>query len=112
MLEAVGEWHDAGLISRGAGVPTPLNWPGHQAQWRAASPLITERDVDIELAYRTLDASVARGILDKYGVEFVFVGQRERDKYGEEGAAKFAEFMDVAFSQGGVTIYRLPHGDR
>ncbi len=112
MLEAVGEWHDAGLISRAAGVPTPLNWPGHQAQWRGASPLITERDVDIELAYRTLDASVARGILDKYGVEFVFVGQRERDKYGEEGAAKFAEFMDVAFSQGGVTIYRLPHGDR
>ncbi len=112
MLEAVGEWHDAGLISRGAGVPTPLNWPGHQAQWRGASPLISERDVDVELAYRTLDATVARGILDKYGADLVYVGQRERNKYGEEGSAKFAEFMDVAFSQGGVSIYRLPQEER
>ncbi len=112
MLEAVGEWHDAGLISRGAGVPTPLNWPGHQAQWRGASPLISERDVDVELAYRTLDASVARGILDKYGADLVYVGQRERNKYGEGGFAKFAEFMDVAFSQGGVSIYRLPQEER
>ncbi len=112
MLEAVGEWHDAGLISRGAGVPTPLNWPGHQAQWRGASPLISERDIDVELAYRTLDASVARGILDKYGADLVYFGSRERNKYGEEGFAKFAEFMDVAFSQGGVSIYRLPQEER
>ena len=108
ILEAVGEWHDAGLISRSAGVPTPLNWPGHQAQWRGESSLITRRSADVELAYATQDASEARRILDKYDVELVYVGQRERDKYGEEGAAKFAEFMDVAFSQGGVIIYRLP----
>ena len=108
ILEAVGEWHDAGLISRAAGVPTPLNWPGHQAQWRGESALITERQAEVELAYTTPDASLARRILDKYGVTLVYVGPRERREYGEEGAAKFAEFMDVAFSQGGVTIYRLP----
>ena len=108
ILEAVGEWHDAGLMSRGAGVPTPLNWPGHQAQWRGASPLITERKADVELAYTTRDVSEARRILDKYGVQLVYVGPRERNEYGAEGAAKFAEFMDVAFAQGGVTIYRLP----
>ena len=108
ILEAVGEWHDAGLISRGAGVPTPLNWPGHEAQWRGESRLITERQADVELAYTTPDASEARGILDKYNVELVYVGSRERSEYGEQGLAKFAEFMDVAFSEGGVTIYRLP----
>ena len=107
ILEAVGEWHDAGLISRGAGVPTPLNWPGHQVQWRGESGVITTRQADVELAYTTPNASEARGILDRYGVELVYVGPRERSKYGEEGLAKFAEFMDVAFSEGGVTIYRL-----
>ena len=108
ILEAVGEWHDAGLISRAAGVPTPLNWPGHQAQWRGESRLITERQADVEMAYTTQDVTEARGILDRYGVELVYVGPRERREYGEEGLAKFAEFMEVAFSEGGVTIYRLP----
>ncbi len=107
ILEAVGEWHDAGLISRGAGAPTPLNWPGHQAQWRGETELITERKADVELAYTTRDASEARRVLDRYGIELVYVGPRERNEYGEEGAAKFAEFMDVAFSEGDVTIYRL-----
>ena len=107
ILEAVGEWHDAGLISRGAGVPTPLNWPGHQAQWRGESALITERQSDVELAYTTLDATEARGILDRYGVDLVYVGPRERSEYGGEGLAKFAEFMDIAFREGGVTVYRL-----
>ena len=108
ILEAVGEWHDAGLISRAAGVPTPLNWPGHQAQWRGEVALIMERQADVELAYTTPDASEARRILDKYGAELVYMGPRERREYGEEGAAKFAEFMDIAFREGGVTIYRLP----
>ena len=37
MVEAVGEWFDAGLMSRSTGVPTIVNWPHHQKQWRGVT---------------------------------------------------------------------------
>ena len=107
ILEAVGEWHDAGLISRAAGVPTPLNWPGHQSQWRGKTQNLAERETDVATAYQTQDAEESQRILAKYDVDLVYVGRRERDKYGEDGLAKFDQFMDLAFSQGSVTIYKL-----
>jgi hypothetical protein len=52
-------------------------------------------------------------------VEYVVVGRIEREAFidkaepqdraqREAGLAKFAGFMEVAFSSGNVTVYRLP----
>ena len=50
---------------------------------------------------------VGKAILDKYGVEYVYVGRLERQVYGEAGMAKFAALGRVVFQQGQVTIYRV-----
>ncbi len=50
----------------------------------------------------------ARRLLDKYDVEYVYVGYLERNTYGEAGLAKFREFLTPVFENDGVTIYRLP----
>ena len=34
IVEAVGEWSDWGMVSRSTGLPTIVNWLGHQKQWR------------------------------------------------------------------------------
>ena len=107
IVESVGEWFDAGLISRGTGVPTIINWPGHELQWRGASDELGERQADVATIYSTTDADEARILLDKYDVEYVYVGPRERAAHDGAGLEKFGEFMDVAFERGDVTIYRL-----
>ncbi len=105
ILEAVGEWGDAGLISRSTGMPTVLSWPGHQLQWRPIDAAYEGREADVARIYQTEDVEEARDLLAKYEVDYVYVGPREKDKYGEAGLAKFAAFMDVVFSQGSVMIY-------
>ena len=51
----------------------------------------------------------AQNLLAKYDVDYVYVGPREREKYGTEGLAKFAstDFMEKVFSRDDVAIYRL-----
>ncbi len=107
IVEAVGEWFDAGLVSRSTGVPTVFNWPGHQIQWRGSSESFDGRQQDVETIYQTLDPLEARNLLAKYNVDYVYVGSRERQAHDGPGLGKFAEFMDTVFQQGEVTIYRV-----
>ncbi len=130
MVEAVGEWFDAGLISRSTGVPTIINWPHHQKQWRGvtvelertgqapadacdelgpekASTYLACRELDVARIYQTSDVEEARNLLALYDVDYVYVGPRERAQYGEDGLTKFDEFMATVFSDGDVVIYRV-----
>jgi len=123
IVEAVGEWSDWALVSRSTGLPTIVNWLGHQKQWRggweqfdADTPDVSralrdqyfnEREGEVELIYTTLDPSEAQLILYKYDIDYVYVGPRERDKYGIEGLPKFDAIADAVFQQGDVVIYRV-----
>jgi 2-phospho-L-lactate transferase/gluconeogenesis factor (CofD/UPF0052 family) len=60
-------------------------------------------------AFRTTDAELAYDVLRQERVQYVFVGQPERDRYGA-GVRKFAtrpERFQMVFSTGLVTIYRI-----
>ena len=107
ILEAVGGgYSEHGRIASSTGVPTVLNWPGHEMQWRGSSKPFEGREQDVQTIYQTLDISEAASLLDKYDVDHVYVGARERSRYGEAGLAKFAEFMTPVFSEADVVIYR------
>ena len=107
ILESVGEWNEAGLISRSTGVPTVFNWPGHEIQWRGSAKVIGDRQSDVATIYTTLDSDEARILLSKYDVNYVYVGPRERLAHDGPGLDKFPEFMDTVFEQDDVTIYQL-----
>lgn len=107
ILESVGGgYSEHGRIASSTGVPTVLNWPGHQMQWRGSSTPFAGREQDVQTIYQTLDINEAVSLLDKYDVDHVYVGSRERSKYGEAGLAKFAQFMTPVFSEADVVIYR------
>jgi hypothetical protein len=60
-------------------------------------------------AFRTGDADAGWAILREARISFVFVGQPERDRYGD-GVRKFATRPDrfqMVFSRGSVSIYRI-----
>ncbi len=107
VLEAFGgDYTPFGRISSSTGAPTVLGWAGHQVQWRGTHTVLGDRQADIAAIYSTEDVEEAKRLLDKYDVSYVYVGDRERSTYGEAGLAKFAEFMDAPFQQGGVIVYR------
>ena len=107
ILEAVGGgYSEHGRIASSTGVPTVLNWPGHEMQWRGSSTPFAGREQDVQTIYQTLDVVEAVSLLDKYDVDHVYVGARERTKYGEAGLAKFIQFMTPVFSEADVVIYR------
>ena len=125
IVEAVGEWSDWGLVSRSTGLPTIVNWLGHQKQWRggwekfdADKPDVSralrdkyfdDRTAEVERIYTTLDPAEAQVILYKYDIDYVYIGQRERDKYGIEGIPKFDAIADPVFADpnGEAIIYRV-----
>ena len=134
VLEAVGGDYTAfGRISASTGVPTVMGWEGHERQWRGtgisvggalanvarglfgggetvwdrSEPAYGERDRDVATIYQTQDVEQAKELLAKYRVDHVYVGSRERQKYGRDGLSKFPSFMETIFDQDGVAVYRL-----
>jgi uncharacterized membrane protein len=109
-----------GRVATIAGTLAPVVWPGHETQWRANQPAklaeVNTRLRDIQELYGTTDPAVAQRLLDRYGIQYVYVGLWERAAenrqraqqpvYSPAALAKFDAFMDVAFRQGQVTIYR------
>jgi len=113
ILEAVGDIYTSfGRISSGTGLPTVLEWPRHEEQWRGSTKPFEGRWDDIERAYNTTSVTEAQTILDKYDVEYVYVGWLERETYDAAGLAKFASFMEVAYENEDVIMYRMPEEGR
>ncbi|KPJ50447.1 MAG: hypothetical protein AMJ38_01795 [Dehalococcoidia bacterium DG_22] len=109
ILEAVGGGYtDFARISSATGLPTVLGWPGHERIWRGWDELPTDRQEGVARAYTTSSPREAKEILEEYDVEYVYVGHLEKEAYGEAGLAKFSTFMEVAFRNETVTIYRMP----
>ena len=68
-----------------------------------------DRTAEVERIYTTLDPAEAQVILYKYDIDYVYIGQRERDKYGMEGIPKFDAIADPVFADpnGEAIIYRV-----
>ena len=118
LMEAPGDsFTELSRRSAYTGLPTVLGWAGHENQWRGTgAPLGTRRE-DVETAYNTTNVQQAMDILDKYDVEFVYVGYLEREgipnvkeAYDPQGLEKFRQFMRVAFENDEVTIYERSVG--
>ena len=118
VLEAVGGSYDNGYsglgfgqVSGSTGLATVLGWPGHEDQWRGGDPgaraQIEPRKADVTTIYSTTDTVQAADLLQKYSVDYIYVGEAERATYPAEGLAKFAQLADIAFQQGDVIVYKV-----
>jgi YYY domain-containing protein len=102
-------------VAMATGRPTLLGWSGHEGQWRAGQPKVAEevgkRMEDGTTIFTTTDAELARELIDQYAIDYVYVGPTEQQFAAEKGAppdtlTKFEDFMDLAWSDQGVTIYK------
>ncbi len=101
-----GDYSYGGRMSAATGIPTLLQWPGHEFQWRGETESQGSRQTDIERLYTTLDADEVAAIVNQYGVNFVIVGRDEREKYPAEGLSKFEQVLGPPrFQSGQTAIY-------
>ncbi len=101
------EGFEAFRISSRTGLPTILGSPGKERLWRGSDILFRGRVEDIDRIYQSDDISEVRKLLEKYDVTYIYVGAREQWQYGNDVGKNFASFMDVAFGNEGVTIYKV-----
>ncbi len=92
------------------GLPTVIGWDNHQSQQRGGAGVAT-RLRDVQRIYSTTVWDVALELMDKYGVEYVYVGEIERHYYPDPGLDKFTEMvgthLELAYSNPTVEIYRV-----
>jgi YYY domain-containing protein len=109
VLEAPGgSYSYFGRISAQTGLPTLLGWEGHELQWRGDTVEQDKRRPDIERIYRNAQGAELQRLLDTWQVDYVVVGDLERQTYGisPPSEARFARAMDLVYDSDNVRIYR------
>ena len=98
-------------VSTFTGLPTVLGWDWHQRQQRSVrrSDPVGRRLRDIATIYSAADVAEVLPLLDRYGVELIYVGPVERAYHPAAGLQKFARSphrFRKLYDHDGVQIYR------
>ena len=75
-------------ISVFTGCPTVIGWQTHEWLWRSSGDLecpeeVSQREKDVRTIYTSTDANEVMSLLNKYGVQYIYIGENERT-YGYE----------------------------
>jgi YYY domain-containing protein len=93
------------------GLPTVLGWPGHENIWRNGADTINERWYEVPMVYTSSDVDTVNVILDKYNVEYIYVGGVEEERYGGYDARKIFmnnhEMFRLVYFNPNVHIYQV-----
>jgi YYY domain-containing protein len=99
------------------GLPGVVGWNFHQRQQRGIfAPQVQERVNEVGMFYNTTDIQLAVNFLKKYDVQYIVVGQLERNIYPvlpdlPDGLAKFKEFegtyWKAVYQDANTTIYEV-----
>ncbi len=107
ILEAQGDsYTDYGRISANTGLPTVLGWTVHEWLWRGSYDVPASRFDPIKALYETDEAYTAKNIIDKYNIEYIYIGELENEKY-KVSEEKFKRLGKIIFANGKTNIYKL-----
>ncbi len=109
MLEAVGDSYTTfNHVSSSTGLPTIEGWIVHEWLWRGGYDAPAARQSDVETIYSSADLEEIKNLLDKYNVEYIFVGAKEHEKYPDIDLQKFKDIGGkIVFQSGKTTVYQL-----
>jgi uncharacterized membrane protein len=95
------------------GLPGVVGWEWHEQQQRAINPgsWVSNRIIEIENFYFTIDLEDTVKFLRKYDVQYIILGQQERGMYPGPGLQKFADanglYWREVFRTGETVIYQV-----
>jgi YYY domain-containing protein len=106
IAEAVGgSYTYFARVSAHTGVSTVLGWPGHESQWRGGYQEIGNREGDIRTLYSSPDWQTTEDIMRQYGIDYIYVGELERNIYRPLFEDKFETYLDLIYQSEQVRIY-------
>lgn len=107
ILEAQGDsYTDFARISANTGIPTVLGWTVHEWLWRGSYDVPAKRFQDITDLYETDNLKLAKRIIDKYDIKYIYIGVLEDEKYNVS-EDKFTKLGNLVYSSNGTKIYKL-----
>lgn len=92
------------------GNPTLLGWDFHERQWRGNAgydKMAAMRPDVIDQIYRSAQGELLPGILEQWSVDYLYIGDLERTKYGISDAAlaRFDANLKRVYDVDGVRVY-------
>ncbi|HAJ74536.1 MAG TPA: hypothetical protein DCM49_07070 [Lachnospiraceae bacterium] len=119
ILEADGDSYSVNCrVSAMTGLPTVMGWYVHEWLWRGDVDSLNQRRLDISAVYTSDDPEEVMSLLKKYGVEYIFVGSCEYEKYPEINKALLAGMGKIVFDSSddkipgsGAYIVKVSSGD-
>lgn len=130
ICEAYGSsYTDKCVVSSYTGLPTVFGWTTHEWLWRfhgivdketdtlksdpqndVFNNYITPRHNDIDIIYLSGNAQQVQSIVNKYGIEYIIIGNLEKYSYYADNNNTFAQIGELVFSSGDLNIYKVtPH---
>ena len=108
VLEANGDsYSDYERVSAMTGLPTVLGWYVHEWLWRGDTGALNERAQEVETIYTSTNQEEVKALLEKYQVEYIFIGAREREKYESLNESMLQSLGNVVFSDEQSQTYVL-----
>ena len=75
--------------------------------WRGDTGALNERAQEVETIYTSTNQEEVKALLEKYQVEYIFVGAREREKYESLNESMLQSLGNVVFSDEQSQTYVL-----
>lgn len=109
MLEAVGDSYTTfNQVSISTGIPTIQGWVVHEWLWRGGYDKPATRQQEVATVYESSNLNEAKSILDKYQVKYIFLGDKEYEKYGQIDKNRFEKLgAHIVFQSGKTYIFQL-----
>lgn len=108
ILEAQGDsYTDYERISSNTGLPTVFGWMVHEWLWRGTYDVVPQRIADVKALYESPSITETKNLLKKYNVQYIYIGDMERNKYPALDEEKFAKLGTIAYHANSVTVYKI-----
>ena len=108
IAEASGDsYTDFARVSANTGLPTVLGWTVHEWLWRGTYDIPAPRIPEVQTLYESSDINIAKELIDKYKIEYVFVGDLEYQKYTNLNEERFETIGKIIYKNGRTKIYKI-----
>lgn len=109
VLEACGDSYKDydNRVSAMTGLPTVLGWYVHEWLWRNNLDEENKRRTDVETIYTSTDKKEVQELLDKYEVNYIFIGSCEYQKYEGVNVALLSSLGEIVFKEENTMIVKL-----
>ena len=109
MLEAVGDSYTTfNQVSSSTGLPTVQGWVVHEWLWRGGYDAPKARQDDVEKIYTSKNIQEVKDLISKYKIKYIFVGDKEFEKYPNLNQDNFLKLGGkIIFQSGKTAIFQL-----